>query len=152
MRDTPILTQRRKNCILVKTNLEKSFILGLLFVFQLTVSLLYRIQKNTLQMRNRVVILLQVLENVFLTCIFRKRKGDNMMQRKIKLRLDEVEEFVSAASRCNFDIDIFYNRYTVDAKSIVGVLGLDLTQTLTVSYNGYDDHFEKILNQLSLAS
>ena len=41
MRDTPILTQRRKNCILVKTNLEKSFILGLLFVFQLTVSLLY---------------------------------------------------------------------------------------------------------------
>ena len=103
-------------------------------------------------MRNRVVILLQVLENVFLTCIFRKRKGDNRMQRKIKLRLDEVEEFVSAASRCNFDIDIFYNRYTVDAKSIVGVLGLDLTQTLTVSYNGYDDHFEKILNQLSLAS
>ena len=96
--------------------------------------------------------MLQVLENVFLTCIFRKRKGDNMMQRKIKLRLDEVEEFVSAASRCNFDIDIFYNRYTVDAKSIVGVLGLDLTQTLTVSYNGYDDHFEKILNPLSLAS
>ena len=43
MRDTPILTQRRKNCILVKTNLEKSFILGLLFVFQLTVSLLYRL-------------------------------------------------------------------------------------------------------------
>ena len=41
MRDTPILTQRRKNCILVKTNLEKSFILGLLFVFPLTVSLRY---------------------------------------------------------------------------------------------------------------
>ena len=48
MRDTPILTQRRKNCILVKTNLEKSFILGLLFVFQLTVSLLYHIPATSL--------------------------------------------------------------------------------------------------------
>ena len=49
MRDTPILTQRRKNCILVKTNLEKSFILGLLFVFQLTVSLLYQNGESLLQ-------------------------------------------------------------------------------------------------------
>ncbi|MDD6490758.1 MAG: HPr family phosphocarrier protein [Firmicutes bacterium] len=75
-----------------------------------------------------------------------------MMQRRIKLRLDEVKDFVSAASKCDFDIDISYNRYVVDAKSIVGVLGLDLNQVLTVSYNGYDAQFEKMLNRLSLAS
>ncbi|GFI18092.1 hypothetical protein IMSAG249_01853 [Lachnospiraceae bacterium] len=75
-----------------------------------------------------------------------------MMQRKIRLRLDEVKAFVTAASKCDFDIDVCYNRYTVDAKSIVGVLGLDLTQPLTVSYNGYDPEFEKEINRLALAS
>ncbi len=77
---------------------------------------------------------------------------NNMMQRKIRLRLDEVKDFVTVASKCDFDIDVCYNRYTVDAKSIVGVLGLDLTQPLTVSYNGYDPEFEKVINRLALAS
>lgn len=75
-----------------------------------------------------------------------------MMQRKIKLRLDDVKDFVTAASRCDFDIDVFYNRFTVDAKSIVGVLGLDLNQILTVSYNGFDSEFEKMINRLAMAS
>lgn len=75
-----------------------------------------------------------------------------MMQRRIRLRLEEVKDFVTAASRCDFDIDVFYNRFTVDAKSIVGVLGLDLNQILTVAYNGYDPDFEKAINRLALAS
>ena len=74
-----------------------------------------------------------------------------MMQRKIMLRLDEVKEFVAAASKCDFDIDISYNRFVVDAKSIVGVLGLDLNQILTVSYNGYDQEFEDYLNHFAIA-
>ena len=75
-----------------------------------------------------------------------------MMQRRIRLRLEEVKDFVTAASRCDFDIDVIYNRFTVDAKSIVGVLGLDLNQILTVAYNGYDPDFEKVINRLALAS
>ncbi|MBD5548460.1 MAG: HPr family phosphocarrier protein [Lachnospiraceae bacterium] len=75
-----------------------------------------------------------------------------MMQRRIKLNLDEVKDFVAAASKCDFDIDIFYNRYTVDAKSIVGVLGLDLRQVLTVAYDGYNPEFEKVVNRFALAS
>lgn len=74
-----------------------------------------------------------------------------MMQRRIKLRLDEVKGFVATACKCDFDIDISYNRFTVDAKSIVGVLGLDLTRVLTVTYNGYNSEFEKYLNQLAVA-
>ena len=73
------------------------------------------------------------------------------MQRSIRLRLNEVKDFVEAASRCNFDVDIFYNRYVVDAKSILGVYALDLTKTLTVSYNGYDHDFEEYLNELAVA-
>ncbi|MCI8936158.1 MAG: HPr family phosphocarrier protein [Lachnospiraceae bacterium] len=75
-----------------------------------------------------------------------------MMQRRIKLNLDEVKDFVAAASKCDFDIDVFYNRYTVDAKSIVGVLGLDLRQVLTVSYDGYNPDFEKVVSRFALAS
>ena len=65
--------------------------------------------------------------------------------------MDEVKDFVAAATRCDFDIDISYNRFVVDAKSIVGVLGLDLNQILTVSYNGYDQEFEDYLNHFAIA-
>ena len=74
-----------------------------------------------------------------------------MMQRRIKLNLDEVKDFVAAASKCDFDIDVFYNIFTVDAKSIVGVLGLDLRQVLTVSYDGYNPDFEKVVSRFALA-
>lgn len=74
-----------------------------------------------------------------------------MRTHKIRLRVDEVKDFVTAATRCEFDIDISYNRFVVDAKSIVGVLGLDLNQILTVSYNGYDQEFEDYMNHFALA-
>lgn len=74
------------------------------------------------------------------------------MQRSIRLRLNEVKDFVEAASKCDFDVDIFYNRYVVDAKSILGVYALDLTKTLTVSYNGYDPDFEEYLDELSVVA
>ena len=81
----------------------------------------------------------------------RRREGDNMMTHKIKLRLDEVNEFVAAASACDFDVDISYNSVIVDAKSIVGVLGLDLRQILTVTCNGYDAEFEKYMGRFAIA-
>ena len=69
------------------------------------------------------------------------------MQHKIKLRPNEVKDFVSAASKCEFDVDISYNSFIVDAKSIIGVLGL----ILTVAYNGYDAEFERYLNRFAVA-
>lgn len=74
-----------------------------------------------------------------------------MVQRNIVLKPQDVREFVAVASKCDFDIDIFYNRYTVDAKSILGVLGLDLTRTLTVRYNGYNAGLERCLSRLAVA-
>ena len=44
-----------------------------------------------------------------------------MVVRKISLGPVEARELVKIASKCDFDIDISYNRYTVDAKSILGV-------------------------------
>lgn len=75
-----------------------------------------------------------------------------MAERRIMLSKEEVKDFVSRASKCDFDIDIAYNRYTVDAKSILGVLALDLRQVLTVRYNGFDADFERYLGKFALAS
>lgn len=63
------------------------------------------------------------------------------MEKQIKLDEKSAQEFVSAASRCNFDIDVFYNRIIIDAKSILGLLSLDLTKTLTVKCYGEDENF-----------
>lgn len=75
-----------------------------------------------------------------------------MHQYKIRLRPDEVRNFVNAASKCAFEVDICYNRYVVDAKSIVGVLGLDLKQVLTVTCHGYDEKFDLLMKTYAIAS
>ncbi|MDO4650801.1 MAG: HPr family phosphocarrier protein [Eubacteriales bacterium] len=78
------------------------------------------------------------------------------MQNKktIKLRPEEVQNFVNAASKCTFDINVSSlstSKYTVDAKSIVGVMGLDMSRELLVEYNGVDEHFENVLDGLRAA-
>ena len=73
-----------------------------------------------------------------------------LKQKKIMLpTVADAKEFVQMASRCDFDIEIFYNRIVIDAKSILGVLSLDLTRELTVSMNGEDAEFEAYLDKLA---
>ena len=73
-----------------------------------------------------------------------------MSETKMKVRFhDEVEEFVDAASRCDFDIDIFYNRVIIDAKSILGILSMDLSQALTVQCYGTNPDFNRTLKRFS---
>lgn len=74
-----------------------------------------------------------------------------MMKYKIMLRPEDVKVFVAAAGRCEFEIDICYNHYTVDAKSIVGVLGLDLRRVLTVTCHGFSPEFDQYLKSLAIA-
>lgn len=76
------------------------------------------------------------------------------MDKKCKIKLsaaEEVKEFVRAAEQCDFDIDVFYNRVVIDAKSILGVLSLDLTQKLTVQYGGENRNFEQTLRKFATA-
>ena len=75
-----------------------------------------------------------------------------MQQRKIKLnQIKDVKDFVDAATKCDFEIDIFYNRVTIDAKSILGILSMDLTHDLTVQYFGENSGFETVLNKYAVA-
>ena len=73
-----------------------------------------------------------------------------MIKKHIMLKPAQVKDFVYAATKCDFDVDVYYNRYVVDAKSILGVFGLDLTQPLTVEYRGYNKNFETFLNAMAV--
>ena len=73
-----------------------------------------------------------------------------MKVKKILLTsIEEAKRFVTEASRCDFDVDVFYNRFTIDAKSILGVLSLDLARVLTVQMNGENEEFEAYLETIS---
>lgn len=71
-----------------------------------------------------------------------------MQTKHIKLgHPEEVKEFVTAASKCNFDIDIFYNRVIIDAKSFLGIMSMDLSKILQVAYGGFNQEFEGIIQK-----
>lgn len=74
-----------------------------------------------------------------------------MSEKKIKLReFNDVKEFVCAAEKCDYDVDVSYNRIIIDAKSLMGVLSMDLTKELTVKYNEEDTHFSNVLQKYAV--
>ena len=75
-----------------------------------------------------------------------------MLEKKIQLKaFSDVKEFVKAAEKCEYDVDVFYNRVVVDAKYILGVMSMDLTRPLTVKYHVEDqDCFEQTLNKFAM--
>ncbi len=73
-----------------------------------------------------------------------------MAEYKVRLSQNQVSDFVHAAEQCDCDVDIFYNRFIVDAKSILGVLSLDLTRDLTVRMPIRDQKFEKQIQRYAI--
>lgn len=72
-----------------------------------------------------------------------------MVRLKIKFAtVEEVKEFNSIAEKQNFDIDITCGRQIVDAKSIMGVLSIDLTKDIWLVIHAEEpesrDYLEKI--------
>ena len=75
-----------------------------------------------------------------------------MKQRRIYLpTIEDAKEFVAAATKCDFDIDILYDHIYVDAKSFLGVIGLGFKKDLTVKYFGENDKFETMLKNYAVA-
>ena len=74
-----------------------------------------------------------------------------MVEHQIRLNAaEDVRELVNAASKCDFDIDIFYNRIIIDAKSILGILSMDLTKNLTVKCYGENPHFNEVIAKFAV--
>lgn len=51
---------------------------------------------------------------------------------KIKLKYEDLKEFIKITASFESNIDMIKDRYVVDAKSLLGVLSLDFTQITTV--------------------
>ena len=47
--------------------------------------------------------------------------------------INDVKDFVTIVSRCEYDVDIVSGRYAIDAKSIMGIFSLDLSKELTLN-------------------
>ena len=75
-----------------------------------------------------------------------------MIERQIRLNATEdVKEFVNEATKCDFDIDVSYNRIVIDAKSLLGILSMDLTRVLTVRCYGESQRFNEVLTKFATA-
>lgn len=53
--------------------------------------------------------------------------------------IDKVKSFVNAIFRFPGEADLISGRYTVDAKSIMGIFSLDLSNPLTLKLEGAPD-------------
>lgn len=68
---------------------------------------------------------------------------------KFLIKLDtinDVKEFVNIISLCDYDVDLVSGRYSIDAKSIMGIFSLDLSRPveLQAHVDNCDDLVEKI--------
>ncbi|MCD7884598.1 MAG: HPr family phosphocarrier protein [Lachnospiraceae bacterium] len=74
-----------------------------------------------------------------------------MFKRRIQLRtVDDVREFVKAADKCSFDVNILNGETLIDAKSIMGVMSLDLSGELVVCYGEEDTLLEQTLKKFAV--
>ena len=56
-----------------------------------------------------------------------------MMEFNVSLSsIEDVRQFVNAASRCPCEVDVCSGRYVIDAKSIMGLFSLDLSKPVRV--------------------
>ena len=61
--------------------------------------------------------------------------------------INDVKDFVTIVSRCDYDVDIVSGRYAIDAKSIMGIFSLDLSKELTL--NIHSDNCADFLDEIS---
>ena len=60
--------------------------------------------------------------------------------------INDVKEFVNIVSKYDFDVDLTSGRYVVDAKSIMGIFSLDLSNKIKVEIQS--DDCDKFLDEL----
>ncbi len=52
--------------------------------------------------------------------------------------INDVKNFVNIVNRYDFDVDLTSGRYVVDAKSIMGIFSLDLSNPIKVEVRSND--------------
>jgi phosphocarrier protein HPr len=52
--------------------------------------------------------------------------------------INDIKDFVNITNKYDFDVDLASDRYVVDAKSIMGVISLDLDKPIRVNVHSDD--------------
>lgn len=60
--------------------------------------------------------------------------------------MEEIQEFNSVVSQYKYEVDMVSGRYVIDAKSLMGILSLDLSRPVTIQMQGNPD--EEFLDKL----
>ena len=60
--------------------------------------------------------------------------------------IEDVKQFVNQVTKCNYDVDIVSGRYAVDAKSIMGIFSLDLSNPIDMEI--HDDNCGDFLKEI----
>ena len=53
--------------------------------------------------------------------------------------IDKVKSFVNTITKFDSDFDLISGRYVIDAKSIMGIFSLDLSQPIELTIHADDD-------------
>jgi len=60
--------------------------------------------------------------------------------------INDVKNFVSAVTMCEYDVDLISGRYAIDAKSIMGIFSLDLSKPIELV--AHSDNTEKFFGEI----
>ena len=64
--------------------------------------------------------------------------------------IDRVKHFVNDINRFDNDFDLVSGRYVIDAKSIMGIFSLDLSQPISLCIHADDSDIDNIMKMLEL--
>ena len=74
---------------------------------------------------------------------------ETRIEKKIKFKnFEEVANFIDDMTLINTDVDVISNKYIVSAKSIMGLLTLDLSKVLDIYFYGNEESedFKKFIS------
>ena len=68
---------------------------------------------------------------------------------KIKLKYEDLKEFIKITTSFESNIDMIKDRYVIDARSIMGIMSLDFTQpTIVVIHSVNEDEIVRFYDEM----
>ena len=68
---------------------------------------------------------------------------------KIKLKYDDLKEFIKITTSFESNIDMIKDRYVIDARSSMGIMSLDFTQpTMVVIHSVNEDEIVRFYDEM----
>lgn len=61
--------------------------------------------------------------------------------------IDKVKSFVNAITQFDCDFDLISGRYVIDAKSIMGIFSLDLSNPLQLQIEDWKEEYAEVIKK-----